>query len=135
MKISFPHRHALTVADSDISHKIDYVAFFKEILNPEGHSNRITGSIVTAILLKCGFFPLMELHRKGSAPAACAAGLFSLTRLSGPSLSSSRDVRVFIYLFYLIIFCPLFMQFFFEASYWPSGNMISLRPLIGPMIT
>ena len=64
------------VADGAISHKIDCVTIFKEILNPEGHSNRITGSKVTAILLEGGFFPLVELHREGYAPAACTAGLF-----------------------------------------------------------
>ena len=46
------------------------------MLNPEGHPNRITGSKVTAILLNGGFCPLVELHWEGSAPAACAAGLF-----------------------------------------------------------
>ena len=70
MKISLRRRHALTVADGAFSH-------FKEILNPKGHPNRITGSKVTAILLNGGFCPLVELHREGSAPAACAAGLFS----------------------------------------------------------
>ena len=76
MKISLRCRHALTVADGAFSHKIDYVTNLKEILNPEGHPNRITGSKVTAILLNGGFCPLVELHWEGSAPAACAAGLF-----------------------------------------------------------
>ena len=75
MKISLRHRHALTVADGAFSLKINYVTIFKEILNPEGHPNRITGSKVTAILLNGGFCPMVELHREGSAPAACAAGL------------------------------------------------------------
>jgi hypothetical protein len=56
--------------------KIDYVTIFKEILNPEGHLNHITSSKVTAIFLNGGFCPLVELHREGCAPAACAAGLF-----------------------------------------------------------
>ena len=76
MKISLRRRHALTVADGAFSNKIDYVTIFKEILNPEGHPNRITGSKVTAILLNGGFCPLVELHREGSAHAACATGLF-----------------------------------------------------------
>ena len=63
-------------ANGAFSHKIDYVTIFKDILNPEGHPNRITGSKVTAILLNGGFCPLVELHREGSASAACAAGLF-----------------------------------------------------------
>ena len=50
MKISLRRRHALKVADGAFSDKIDYVKIFKEILNPEGHPNRITGSKVTAIL-------------------------------------------------------------------------------------
>ena len=33
-------------------HKIEYVTFFYEILNIEGHPNHTTGSKVTAILLK-----------------------------------------------------------------------------------
>ena len=66
----------LTVADGAFSHKLDYVTIFKEILNPEGHPNRNAGSKVTAILLTGEFFPLVELHREGSAPAACTAGLF-----------------------------------------------------------
>ena len=42
----------------------------------KGYQNRIIGSKVTAILLQGGFCLLVELHRGGSAPAACAAGLF-----------------------------------------------------------
>ena len=39
--------------------------------------NCITGSKVIAILLEGGWLGLLvELHRKGSAPAACTAGLF-----------------------------------------------------------
>ena len=52
MKISLRRRHALKVADDAFNHKIDYVTIFQEILNPKGHPNRITGSKVTAILLK-----------------------------------------------------------------------------------
>ena len=77
MKISLRHRHALTVADGAFSHKTDYVTFFKEILNPEGHSNRIIVSKVTAFFGMGGFCPLVEPHREGSAPAACAAGLLT----------------------------------------------------------
>ena len=45
MKIFLRRRHALLVEDAAFSHKIDYVAIFKEILNC------ITGSKVTAIFL------------------------------------------------------------------------------------
>ena len=58
MKISSWRRHALTVADGAFSHKVDYVMTFKEILNPEGHPNRITGSKVTAILLNGLILPI-----------------------------------------------------------------------------
>ena len=40
------------------SNKIDYVTMFKEILNLEGHSNCITGSKVTAILLNWWILPI-----------------------------------------------------------------------------
>ena len=58
MQISLRRRHALTVADGDFSHKIDYVTIVKEILNPEGHPNRITGAKVTAILLNGWTLPI-----------------------------------------------------------------------------
>ena len=48
----------------------------KNFLNPEGYQNPYSGSKVMVILLKGGFGLLLELHGKGSAPAACAAGLF-----------------------------------------------------------
>ena len=48
----FTAPHAQTVGNGASSHKIDYIAIFLEILNPEGHQNRIIGSRVTAILLK-----------------------------------------------------------------------------------
>ena len=48
--ISLRPRHALTVADGAFSHK--------EILNPEGHPNRITGSKVMAILLNVWILPI-----------------------------------------------------------------------------
>ena len=45
-------RHTQTVGNSNISHKIDYGTIFKELLNLKGHQNQITGSKVTAILLR-----------------------------------------------------------------------------------
>ena len=73
-------RHAQVVRDSTSSYKIDYVIVIENFLNPEGNQNPISGSKVMAILLKGWNLPiaLVELHRKGSAPAACAAGLFYL---------------------------------------------------------
>ena len=58
MKISLRRRHGLTVADGAFSQKIDHVIIFQEILNPKGHPNRITGSKVTAILLKGWILPI-----------------------------------------------------------------------------
>ena len=46
------------VGDGAFSHKIDYVTIFLEILNPEGHPNRMTNSKVTAILLNGWIFPI-----------------------------------------------------------------------------
>ena len=37
------------VADGAFSHKIDYVSFFQEILNPEGYPNCTTGTTVTDV--------------------------------------------------------------------------------------
>ena len=51
------------VEDGAFSHKIDYVTgdskYVKEILNLEGHPNRITGSKVMAILLNGWILPLV----------------------------------------------------------------------------
>ena len=51
MEISSQHRHAIMVRDGALSHKIDYITIFQEILNLEEHLNRNTGSRVTATLL------------------------------------------------------------------------------------
>ena len=59
-----------------VKKKIDYVTTFKKILNPEGHSNCITGSKVTAILLNgwilyiCGASSGKGLHLQ-PAQQAC----------------------------------------------------------------
>ena len=51
----------------------------KDFLNPEGHQNPISGSKVTAILLKGWILPLGGASSGGgSAPAAGAAGLFKV---------------------------------------------------------
>ena len=52
------HRHAPMVGNGALSHKIDYITIFWEILNLEGHQNCITGSRVTAILLNGWIFPI-----------------------------------------------------------------------------
>ena len=64
--------------------------------------------------------------------------LFSISffsfSLNGPHWADSvielprRDVCLSVYLSVCAIRC----SFFFEASHWPWGHMISSRPLIGP---
>ena len=51
-------RHAQTVRDRCFGYKIDCVIVIKNFLNPEGHQNPITGSKVTAILLKGWILPI-----------------------------------------------------------------------------
>ena len=46
------------IEDGAFNHKIDYVTNFLEILNLEGHHNRITGSRDTAILLNWWILPV-----------------------------------------------------------------------------
>ena len=58
MKISLRRRHALMVEYGAFSHKIEYATIFFEILNLEGHTNRITGSRVKAILLNGWILPI-----------------------------------------------------------------------------
>ena len=45
-------RHAQTVRDRSSSYKKDFVIVIKNFPNPEGHANLISGSKVTAVLLK-----------------------------------------------------------------------------------
>ena len=56
------------VEEGAFSHKIAYVAILKEILNLEGHPNRITGSKVTAILMTGWILPISR--------ASAVKGLF-----------------------------------------------------------
>ena len=51
-------RHAQTVRDSSSSYKIDCIIVIKYSLNPKGHQNPISGSKVTAILLKVWILPI-----------------------------------------------------------------------------
>ena len=73
VKISLRRHHTLMVGDGAFSHKIDNFPIFEENLNLPRHLNRFIGSKVTASLMNGGFYKGVELHRKGSAPAACAA--------------------------------------------------------------
>ena len=56
----------------------------KDTLNFEGHLNCFIGSKVRG-----EFYLVVELHREGSAPAACAAGLYYIHPSSHPSIHPS----------------------------------------------
>ena len=58
VKIFLRRCHALMVEDGAFNHKIDYVTIVLEILNLEGHLNRITRSRVMAILLNVWILPI-----------------------------------------------------------------------------
>ena len=51
------------VEDVAFSHNRDNVTIFQEILNLERHPNRITGSIVMAILLNGWILPVGEVSQ------------------------------------------------------------------------
>ena len=55
------------VLDGAFSHKIDYVNFFLETFNHDGHLNRFIVQKVTAILVNGGFYLVVDLHPEGSA--------------------------------------------------------------------
>ena len=69
-KISLRRGHALMVEDGAFSHKIVYVRFFRRFL------------IQIALLVQKlrQFSKWVDLHWEGSAPAACAAGLFKMRK-------------------------------------------------------
>ena len=84
MKISLLLRHTLMVEDGAFSHKIDYVTIYKKILNLEGHTNRTTGSRVTAFLLNGWILPIVgasavEGLRSTELPRLVATNLENLT--------------------------------------------------------
>ena len=81
-------RHAQTVKDSSSSCKIDSAMGIKNFLIPKEQKNCMAGSRVKDILLKGWILPIGEVHREGSAPAACPAGLFS----KAPGLCSSVEL-------------------------------------------
>ena len=58
MEISLRRHHAVRIGDGAFSHKIDWVKKFEDILNLEGHLNRITGSKVRGILLNGWILPI-----------------------------------------------------------------------------
>ena len=64
------------IENSALSHNIDYITIFLEILNLEGHQNPITGLRVTAILVNAWILPI--------GGASVVEGLLS----TGPTPSS-----------------------------------------------
>ena len=76
-------RHAQTFRDRASSYNIDYVIVIKSFLNPEGHQHPISGSKVTAILLKGWIWPIGEASageglRLQPAQQACSLVYISL---------------------------------------------------------
>ena len=51
-------RYTQTVGDKPSGYKVDSVIVIKKFLNPEGHQNPISGSKVTAVLLKGWILPI-----------------------------------------------------------------------------
>ena len=73
--------------DVAVSHKIDYVTFFYEILNLKGHPNCITGLNVRAILLNRWILPIGVIA--SGRVCACAAGLYVYKILTNVFLNTT----------------------------------------------
>lgn len=80
MKIYVRHRHGQMARDGDLSHKIDYVNNCLDIVKLKGHQNHNIDSKATAILLKWGIWTIYGVASEGSAPVACAAGWFLISK-------------------------------------------------------
>ena len=65
------------VGEGAFRHKIDYVTNCQEILDVDGHLNRITGSRATAILLNGWFLPIGE----ASAVEGLTGALYSVLNI------------------------------------------------------
>ena len=83
-------RHAQTVRDSTSSYKIDYVIVIKNFLNTKGHPNPISGSKVTAILLKGWILPI---GRASSGEGLCMQPAQQACFLNIPSYPPPFAVR------------------------------------------
>ena len=64
------------VKDGAFSHKIHNVTIFQEIQNLKGFQVALLVQKLWQFCLMSAVCLLVELHREGSAPTACAAGLF-----------------------------------------------------------
>ena len=80
------------IEDGASSHKLYNVTTFKEILNPKGHPNCITGSKVTAILLNGWILPVVGVAngRVCAQPAKQACFFFI------------RMQRIFLHTYFLL---------------------------------
>ena len=76
--------HTQTIRDSTSSYKIDYVIVIKNFVNPKRHQNPISGSKVTAILMKRYIFPIANCL----LPIAKSIGEVALERVCACSLRS-----------------------------------------------
>ena len=72
-------RHAQTVRDRCSSYKIDSVIVIQNVLNPEGHQNPISGSKVTAILLKGWILPIGGASAGEGLPCGLRSRLGNVT--------------------------------------------------------
>ena len=78
VKISLRRHQAQMVKNGASSHKTTYIDIFSKILNRDGIEIAVLVQKLQRFCWMGGFCLLVELHREGSAPAACTAGLFSL---------------------------------------------------------
>ena len=109
------------VEDDAFSHKIDSHPIFLENINFEKHLICFIGSKFTAILVKGGGFYLgVELHWKGSVPAACVAGFFldNKRKIQFKLFGIKFDSQAWLVSNVLLTFCTLVCL---SELYWSKG--------------
>ena len=105
--------HAQTVRYSTSSYKIDYLIVIKTFKIPKGIKIPSVVQKLRPFYWRAWFSLLVELYRKGSAPAACAAGFFCCCK------NTHKKWIGFNIIYYQVLFCPskllsfLFLFFFF----------------------
>ena len=139
MKISLPRRQALTVADGAFSHKIDYIIIFKEILNPEGHPNRITGYGNVAEWVD--FSHWLSFIRKGllllPAQQACFVSVllsthierFSVSLMSGFGIGSLKNYPVLTFYWFFSGLALSLVLFHVDRFVWFNQTQSIFRQL------
>ena len=83
--------HAQTVRVSTSSYKIDYIIVIKNFLNPKGHQNPISGSNVTAILLKGWILPIGGASARQGLPCSLRSRLVLFLNKLGIILPCKSD--------------------------------------------